>query len=315
MSAIATHEAAQPAAEHRPSGLVPGRARDYRRMERALEWLAASAGRQPALEEAARAAAMSPFHFQRVFSRWAGVSPKQFLQALSLARAKRRLGQGASVLDAAADAGLSGPGRLHDAFVGIESVTPGEYKRGLAGVRVGYGFHDTPFGECLLLITARGVCGLGFVCETDREAAFADLAARFPAAVLEPDPQATGAAVRRIFARPAPPAGAGAPLRLLLNGTRFQVQVWRALLEIPEGSHASYARLAARVGSPRATRAVGSAVGANPIAYLIPCHRVIRSTGALGGYHWGAGRKLAMLGLEALAAQRQERAEAREWRP
>ncbi len=278
---------------------LTARARDYRRMERALEWLAAHGAQQPSLQATAAAVGMSPFHFQRVFSRWAGVSPKQFLQALSLARAKQRLAAGASVFEAALDAGLSGPGRLHDAFVTVEAVTPGEFKRGLAGVTVGYGFHPSPFGECLVMTTARGICGLGFVMGEDRDAAFASLAARFPAALLREQAAQTGALVARIFSREAP---ADAPLRLLLCGTRFQVQVWRALLEIPRGRVASYEALARRVGNPRAVRAVGTANGANPISYLVPCHRVIRKTGALGGYEWGLGRKLAILGMEALAA-------------
>jgi AraC family transcriptional regulator of adaptative response/methylated-DNA-[protein]-cysteine methyltransferase len=276
------------------------RARHYASVERALQWLADNAHRQPPLDEAAKAAGMSPFHFQRVFSRWAGVSPKQFLQAMSLTRAKRCLSEGASVLDAAMHAGLSGPGRLHDAFVSVEAVTPGEFKRGLAGVVVDYGFHPSPFGECLLMSTPRGVCGLGFVSDGGRAAALADLSRRIPNATLRENATATAAVAAGVFA--ADPARADAPLRLLLCGTRFQLQVWRALLEIPPGGRASYGDLARHIGSPAAARAVGTAVGANPVSYLIPCHRVIRKTGALGGYHWGAGRKLAILGIEALGA-------------
>ena len=270
-------------------------------MERALEWLAIHGLEQPSLERAAAAVGMSPFHFQRVFSRWAGVSPKQFLQSLSLARARQRLAEGASVFDAALDAGLSGPGRLHDAFVCVEAVTPGEYKRALAGVRIEYGFHPSPFGECLLMSTARGICALGFVCNDDRGAAFDDLAARFPVATFQEQAQSTGALVQQVF-RTSPAAHPDAPLRVLLCGTRFQIQVWRALLEIPPGHFTSYEGLARRVDNPRAVRAVGTANGANPISFLIPCHRVIRKTGALGGYHWGLGRKLAILGAEAVAA-------------
>jgi AraC family transcriptional regulator of adaptative response/methylated-DNA-[protein]-cysteine methyltransferase len=265
-------------------------------MERALEWLAAQDAGQPKLEQAAAAVDMSPYHFQRVFTRWAGVSPKQFLQALGLARAKQRLAQGANVFDASLDAGLSGPGRLHDAFVNVEAVTPGEYKSGLAGVRIGYGFHASPFGECLVMSTERGICALGFV-GGDRDRTFADLSMRFPNADFSADEQSTRVLRDRIFHDGGP--GAGAPLKLFLCGTRFQIQVWRALLEIPEGAFTSYEALARRVGNPKAVRAVGTANGANPISYLIPCHRVIRKTGALGGYHWGLGRKLAILGAEA----------------
>ncbi len=280
---------------------LDARARDYARMERALEWLAAHVDEQPSLHAAAQAVGMSPFHFQRVFGRWAGVSPKQFLQALSLARAKHRLAGGASVFEASLDAGLSGPGRLHDAFVTVEAVTPGEYKRGLAGVAVSYGFHPSPFGECLVMTTARGICGLAFVQGEDRAATLTNMARRFPNAVLHEQAAATGALAARVFSPRAAGAERGTPLRLLLCGTRFQVQVWRALLEIPEGRTASYQDLARRVGNPRAVRAVGTANGANPVSWLVPCHRVIRKTGALGGYEWGLGRKLAMLGMEALA--------------
>jgi AraC family transcriptional regulator of adaptative response/methylated-DNA-[protein]-cysteine methyltransferase len=273
------------------------RSRDYLRMEHALQWLAEHASEQPSLEQAAAAVDMSAFHFQRIFSRWAGVSPKQFLQALSLAQAKHQLAQGASVFDAALDAGLSGPGRLHDAFVNVEAVTPGEYKSGLAGIDIGFGFHHSPFGECVVLNTARGICALGFVQHGQRDQAFSDLARRFPNASFFEDTDNIARLVDSIFARHHPNS---APLKLLLNGTRFQIQVWRALLEIPEGAFTSYQALATRIGNPRAVRAVGTANGANPISYLVPCHRVIRKSGALGGYHWGLGRKLAILGQEAL---------------
>ena len=193
-----------------------------------------------------------------------------------------------------------GPGRLHDAFISVEAVTPGEYKRGLAGTRVTYGYHGTPFGDCVAMTTSRGLCGLGFVAGDDRGAAFQDLARRFPNATFEERIDDTARVVQQVFAAAHGPVDT--PLRVLLHGTPFQLQVWRALLEIPTGGHACYGDLAARIGMPGAARAVGAAVGANPISYLIPCHRVIRKTGALGGYHWGEGRKLAMVGMEALAA-------------
>ena len=285
------------------------RSRDYARMEHALEWLAIHGLEQPSLEQAAAAVDMSAFHFQRVFSRWAGVSPKQFLQALSLAQAKQQLAQGASVFDAALQAGLSGPSRLHDAFVNVEAVTPGEFKSGLAGVDISYGYHPSPFGECLILSTTRGICALGFVQLGQRDRAFADLAKRFPNAHLFADARATAQLVRRVFNAPETQLNRDhctvenshkAPLKLLLNGTRFQIQVWRALLEIPQGALTSYEALATHIGNPRAVRAVGTANGANPISYLIPCHRVVRKSGALGGYHWGLGRKLAILAHEGL---------------
>jgi AraC family transcriptional regulator of adaptative response/methylated-DNA-[protein]-cysteine methyltransferase len=272
-------------------------------MERALEWLAREAHARPRLEEAAAVVGLGPHHFQRLFSRWAGVSPKQFLQAVSLARAQSRLDAGASVLDAALEAGLSGPGRLHDAFVTVEAVTPGEYKRGLAGTTIHYGYAPSPFGECLIMSTGRGICALGFVCWNERDVVLADLAGRFPRARLRRDDAQALALAARIFRNPGACTSRQTPLRLFLAGTRFQIQVWRALLAIPQGAVTSYEELARRIDKPRAVRAVGTANGANPIAYLVPCHRVIRKTGALGGYRWGLGRKLALLGTEALRAQ------------
>jgi AraC family transcriptional regulator of adaptative response/methylated-DNA-[protein]-cysteine methyltransferase len=245
-------------------------------------------------------------------SAWLGAalaraSPKQFLQAMSLTRAKQQLAQGASVFDAALQAGLSGPSRLHDAFVNVEAVTPGEFKSGLAGVDIGYGYHPSPFGECLILNTARGICALGFVQHGQRDRAYADLASRFANARLFADSQRTAQLAGRVFSAAQAERNHGrtgqthqGPLKLLLNGTRFQVQVWRALLEIPQGTVTSYEALATHIGNPRAVRAVGTANGANPISYLIPCHRVVRKTGALGGYHWGLGRKLAILSHEGL---------------
>lgn len=274
-------------------------ARDYARIEQALTWLAESRDYNPSLEQAARAAGMSAFHFQRIFTRWAGVSPKQFLQHLSVSDAKARLAEGASVLDAALDAGFSGPGRLHDSLVRIEAVTPGEYRSGLEGVSIHFGFHDSPFGEALLMVTERGLCALGFVCDGRRQHAFDDLARRFPKATLLEDPATTARSAAQVFKKA--PSGR-APLRVFLNGTRFQVQVWRALLEIPAGTMCSYDTLARRIGNPKAVRAVGTATASNPIAYLIPCHRVIRKSGALGQYHWGQGRKLALIGAEGHAA-------------
>ena len=271
--------------------------RDYHRIEQALTWLAENPHAKPSLAELAQAAGVSPFHFQRQFKRWAGVSPKQFLQHLSVTAAKARLINGASVLDASLDAGFSGPGRMHDAFVHIEAVTPGEYKRGMKGVTIRYGYYPSPFGDALLMITDRGLCALGFVCEGNRERSYHQLANRFPAARFEHSEPAIEATGAQAFG----PRHTEHPLRLHLSGTQFQIQVWRALLEIPTGSLCTYQTLAERIGNPRAVRAVGSANGANPVSYLIPCHRVIRKSGALGGYYWGLGRKLAMIGREACA--------------
>ena len=286
-------------AEQVPTAMdVTQQSRDYQRMEAALEWLAHDGHAQASLEEAAAAVHMSPFHFQRLFTRWAGVSPKQFLHSLSVARARQALDQGASVFDAALDSGLSGPGRLHDLFVNVEAVSPGEYKSGLAGTRIEYGYHPSPFGECLVMTTRRGICALGFVTGRDREAVSGDLRGRFPNAGFKRSQAHTAELVRAIFSAPERPRNT--PLKLFLNGSRFQIQVWRALLEIPRGGCASYQDLARHIGMPKAVRAVGTANAANPVSYLIPCHRVIRKSGALGGYHWGQGRKLAILGEEAM---------------
>jgi AraC family transcriptional regulator of adaptative response/methylated-DNA-[protein]-cysteine methyltransferase len=269
---------------------------DYDRMERAIRFLDEHAREQPRLEEVARAVGLSPFHFQRLFSRWAGVSPKRFLQVLTLNRAKRALDESGNVLEAALDAGLSGPSRLHDLFVTVEAITPGEWKREGAGVRIAYGFHDTPFGTALVATTPRGLCGISFVEPGRERQAFDELASRWPAAELAEDEAGTRSAARRAFRLE---EAGREPIRLFLKGTPFQVQVWLALLTLPPGALASYGSLARRIGHPGASRAIGNAVGENPVAFLIPCHRIIRATGALGGYRWGVVRKQAILAWEA----------------
>lgn len=276
----------------------------YDRIEAALRLIAENQAAQPDLDDMARAAGMSPFHFQRVFTRWVGVSPKKFLQYLTLDYAKRRLTEAASVLDAAYAAGLSGPGRLHDLFVTHEAITPGEFKRRGAGLVIRYGCAPTPFGECLLLLTGRGICGLAFV-SGDRAAVFADMAGRWPGARFVEDAPAAAAMAARVFA----PAGErGGPLPLHLYGTNFQIRVWEALLRVPPGALVTYGDLAAGIGDPRASRAVGSACGSNPVSWLIPCHRAILKSGYIRDYAWGRPRKLAMIGWEA--SQRDGMAEA-----
>jgi len=272
---------------------------DYLRMENALAWLADHYAEQPSLADAAHAAGLGPHHFQRVFARWAGVSPKQLVQYLTLEHAKRALRASGSVLDASFAAGLSGPGRLHDLFVTFEALTPGEFKRHGAGLRIDYGFHPSPFGECLLLATPRGLCGLGFT-RCGRARTLADLARGWEAAELVANPTATRTLAARIFQR-SPRPGA-VPLRVLVRGTAFQMQVWKALLRIPPGEIVSYGELARHLGKPRASRAVAAANAMNPISYLIPCHRVIRRSGILAGYRWGVERKLAMLSRESARA-------------
>ena len=268
---------------------------DPSRVERALEWLSRNFERQPTLAEAAGHVGLSEYHFQRRFTRQVGLSPKKYVQFLTLERAKEALAKSRSVLDAAYASGLSGPGRLHDLFVNIEAMTPGEYKHRGEGLTIRYGTHPSPFGQCLIMVTGRGVCGLAFTSPARRGETFSALARGFESASFVEDAGATAGVAAAMFGAP---AGAGG-LTLHLRGTPFQVKVWRALLAIPPGCVTSYGDLARRVGAPRASRAAGSAVGSNPVAWIIPCHRVIRASGVLGEYRWGRGRKLAMLSVEA----------------
>jgi AraC family transcriptional regulator of adaptative response/methylated-DNA-[protein]-cysteine methyltransferase len=268
---------------------------DYARIEKAIRYLDENFRRQPDLSEVAAAVGLSDFHFQRLFSRWAGVSPKRFLQFLTAEYARGLLLDSSTVLDAAFAAGLSGPGRLHDLLVSVDGVTPGETRSRGAGLTIRYGEHPTPFGDCLIAATERGVCAMSFNSPDALPAALGELQERWSSATLVADPAATAPIARGIF-------GGGddaEPVRLHLVGTNFQIRVWEALLRIPDGSVVTYEQLAQRVGAPAAARAVGTAVGRNPIAYVIPCHRVIRKTGAFGEYRWGAVRKRAMLGWEA----------------
>jgi AraC family transcriptional regulator of adaptative response/methylated-DNA-[protein]-cysteine methyltransferase len=272
-------------------------ARDYQRIARAIAYLQRHAAAQPELAEVARQAHLSQHHFQRLFTRWAGVSPKRYLQLLTVESAKARLAASRSVLDLAGEVGLSGGGRLHDLFVTLEAMSPAEARSGGAGLEIGYGVHGTPFGPCVVATTARGVCGLHFLDRGSDVQARERLREDWPHAALAAAPAATRPIAERIFeplaARP------GRPLALLVRGTNFQVQVWRALLALPPGAVATYGDLATAVGRPAAARAVGNAVGANPVAWLIPCHRVIRESGLPSPYRWGTVRKSAMLAWEA----------------
>jgi AraC family transcriptional regulator of adaptative response/methylated-DNA-[protein]-cysteine methyltransferase len=291
---------------------------DYIRIERALGFLAEHAGAQPTLAQVAEHVGLSEHHLQRVFTRWAGISPKRFLQFQTVESAKALLRDSRSVLDTTYSTGLSSGGRLHDLFVTLEAMTPGEFKAAGAGLTIRTGFHDSPFGECAVAITDRGVCGLAFVVDGDRAAASAEIESHWPGATVVRDQHATAATARRVFEawggapwRPEGESEGGGgvtptPLSVLVRGTNFQVRVWEALLRIPAGAVATYEDIAAAAGRVGATRAVGTAIGRNPVAYLIPCHRVIRKTGAFGGYHWGAARKAAILlresaGRDALA--------------
>ena len=270
---------------------------DYARIERAIHFLESSARQQPTLRDVAASVDLSEFHFQRMFTRWAGISPKRFLQFQTAQHAKQLLASSRSVLDVAYETGLSGGGRLHDLLVTVEAMTPGQLKEGGAGVRIATGVHQSPFGECFIAATDRGVCRMSFAPEMHHDDVLGDLREMWPKADIVVDQRATGIYAERIFGREgAAPAG---ELRAVLRGTPFQVKVWEALLRIPEGAVTTYEDIAKTIGHPGATRAVGTAVGKNPIAYLIPCHRVIRKTGAFGDYRWGSARKRAMLAWES----------------
>jgi AraC family transcriptional regulator of adaptative response/methylated-DNA-[protein]-cysteine methyltransferase len=274
---------------------------DYRRIEQAIQYLEKHANSQPELNEVASAIGLSEYHFQRIFSRWAGISPKRFLQFLTKEGAKELLAQSEDLLETTYGVGLSSLGRLHDLFVTTEAVTPGEYKSGGAGLTIRYGLHATPFGKALIGTTERGICHLGFVGSSEGHAIDALVAAWQQAKMVE-DHQATAPLVEPIFDLS---RRGNKPLRLHLRGTNFQLKVWEALLRIPPGAVTSYEGLAAQAGRPGASRAVGTALGRNPIAVLIPCHRVIRKLGEFGNYRYGAVRKKALLGWEAAQGSNQ----------
>ncbi|MBH8569139.1 methylated-DNA--[protein]-cysteine S-methyltransferase [Microvirga sp. STS02] len=267
---------------------------DYQRIAAALTYAQAHFQAQPDLDELARQAHWSPFHFQRKFQEWAGVSPKKFLQYISLDHAKQLLRQQASVAEAAHATGLSGTGRLHDLFVTLEAMTPGEYRHGGAALAISYSFGDSAFGAYLVASTDKGICKLDFI--EDETAALAELRAEWPNATFAAEEMPAHAQVAQFFARDFPSTGR---LHLHLKGTAFQLKIWESLLRVPEGQLRTYAQLAEAAGRGAAVRAAGTAIGANPVAYLIPCHRVIRGTGALGQYRWDSTRKAALLGCEA----------------
>jgi len=262
----------------------------YKLIEQAIQYIEANAQSQPNLEEIASAIGVSEYHFQRIFTRWAGISPKRFLQFLTRENAKELLDRSENLLDATHQVGLSSLGRLHDLFVNTEAVTPGEYKSRGAGLTIRYGIHPTPFGKCLIAATERGICHLGFV-EQSEGKAIDDLVTDWTQASMVEDYKTTAPLVTRIFSTGEP----ASPLNLHLRGTNFQIKVWEALLNIPSGAVTTYERIAASIGNPKAIRAVGTAVGDNPIAYLIPCHRVIRKSGEFGNYMYGSARKKAIL--------------------
>jgi len=268
---------------------------DYERIALIIRWLDERHAAQPDLAALAGYAGLSQFHFHRLFAAWAGVTPKDFLQCLTLAHAKALLRAGGNILDAALESGLSGPGRLHDLCVNLEAASPGELKSGGTGWTITGGFAESPFGKCLIAESPRGICHLSFI--ENEKSALRELQKNWPQAGLRHDNGLAARLAEKIFARPHHPR-TPAPLRAFVRGTPFQVRVWRALLQVQPGTLTSYGRLAGAVGHPAAARAVGTAVGQNPLAYLIPCHRVIRETGVIGDYRWGQIRKRVMIARE-----------------
>jgi AraC family transcriptional regulator, regulatory protein of adaptative response / methylated-DNA-[protein]-cysteine methyltransferase len=270
---------------------------DYDIVRRAIAHIRGNWRTQPEIEQIAEAAGVTPTELHHLFRRWAGLTPKAFLQALTLDSARELLRSSASILDASYEVGLSGPGRLHDLFVTHEAMSPGEWKTGAEGVTISYGFHPSPFGSALVMATERGLCGLAFADFGEEKAALIDMQSRWPKAKYAEDSARTAPIAQRIFDkerwRP------DQPLRVVLIGTDFEVRVWETLMRIPMGRATTYSTIAGTIGNPKASRAVGAAVGKNPISFVVPCHRVMGKSGDLTGYHWGITRKCAMLGWEA----------------
>ncbi len=271
--------------------------RDYDSVRRAIGFISQNWRAQPTVESIAEAASLTPDELHHLFRRWAGLTPKAFMQALTLDHAKGLLRDSASVLDAALDSGLSGPGRLHDLFVTHEAMSPGEWKTGGEGLTLSYGFHPSPFGIAVVISSGRGLAGLAFADPGEEQPAFADMRQRWPRATYVQDQDGTALLAKRVFdiTMWTPER----PLRVVLIGTDFEVRVWETLLKIPMGKAVCYSDIASNIAKPKASRAVGAAVGKNPISFVVPCHRALGKSGALTGYHWGITRKQAMLGWEA----------------
>jgi AraC family transcriptional regulator of adaptative response/methylated-DNA-[protein]-cysteine methyltransferase len=267
----------------------------YQLIAQALHWLCQNQQDQPSLEDLAKHVGLSPHYLQRLFQEWAGVSPKQFLKYLTKAQAIERLKQGQTVLDSAISSGLSGPGRLHDLLITTQAMTPGEAKRKGRDVDVSYGYGMTPFGEALLAWTDRGVCFLGFCHEEGRQHSWDHFNQQWPDANLTGNDSEANRKLAEIFDESEPKQ-----LKIWLRGSPFQLRVWEALLKLPSGTHCTYGQLASFAGNAGASRATGSAIGRNPVSWLIPCHRVINSLGTVGGYRWGTNTKRAMIGYEAV---------------
>ncbi|MEO9168324.1 MAG: bifunctional helix-turn-helix domain-containing protein/methylated-DNA--[protein]-cysteine S-methyltransferase [Aestuariivirga sp.] len=268
---------------------------DYNKVRAVLEHLHEGWREQPSLAELAQPVGLSEDQLQKLFTRWAGLTPKAFLQALTLDHARAMLQDSASILDAALDSGLSGPGRLHDLFIAHEAMSPGAYKSKGAGLEIFYGFHPSPFGITLAMVTSHGLCGMSFNDEGADQIAFKDMTSRWPNAQYTEDSARTAPYVARIFGS----IKDNQPIRITMIGSDFEISVWETLLKIPMGKAVAYGDIAAAIGKPKAARAVGAAVGRNPISFVVPCHRALGKSGALTGYHWGLTRKQAILGWEA----------------
>ena len=269
---------------------------DYERIAEAISFIVSRVNSQPTLQEIARHLHLSPFHFQRLFSRWAGVTPKRFLQVLTLERAKQLLSESKPLLEVSDSLGLSSGSRLYDHFVHLEAVTPGEYKRGGVGLAIEYGVHDTPFGKAFVAITHRGICHFAFLECAKIDAHLSGLLKKWPHAAVHENSQRTLAIIKVMFGGE---KKLDRPISLYVAGTNFQISVWKALLQIAPATVASYSQVAAAIGHPSSARVVGLAVGANPVAFLIPCHRIIRQNGQLGRYHWSETRKQAIHAWES----------------
>jgi AraC family transcriptional regulator, regulatory protein of adaptative response / methylated-DNA-[protein]-cysteine methyltransferase len=278
------------------SAPLPAASPDYDHVRRAIEFVSLNWRNQPGIEAVADHAGISASHLNHVFRRWCGLSPKDFLAAVTLNHARDLLRADAPILDAAFELGMSGPGRLHDLFVTHEKISPGEFKARGAGLTITWGVHASPFGAAIVLATARGLCGLAFADDGEETAAFADMAGRWPNARFERDDARTASLAARVF--DAAQWDPKQPLRVVLIGSDFEIRVWETLLGVPFGRGTTYAAVARQIGKPAASRAVGSAVGRNPISFVVPCHRVVGSNGSLCGYHWGLTRKRAILGWE-----------------
>ena len=270
--------------------------RDYDSVRRAIAFISEHWRTQPTIEAIADSAGVTPDELHHLFRRWAGLTPKAFMQALTLDHAKALLRDSASVLDAALDSGLSGPGRLHDLFVTHEAMSPGEWKHGGSGMMLRYGFHPSPFGTAIVMATSRGLAGLAFADPGEEQAALADMKGRWSNATYVEDYLSTAPLAQRIFVPKL--WRSDQPLRVVLIGTDFEVRVWETLLKIPMGKAVSYSDIAHKISAPKASRAVGAAVGKNPVSFVVPCHRALGKDGKLTGYHWGITRKQAMLGWE-----------------